>query len=79
MSSRLRPLARQMPAKILRFDPATLHANSGDAWMATAMPDAVAFPQNTKQVSKILTFCHQKGIPVITSARVPRLFRGNLS
>ena len=66
MSSRLRSLARQLPAGILRFAPATLRANSGDAWMATAMPDAVAFPQNTKQVSKILTFCHQKRIPVTT-------------
>lgn len=66
MSARLRPLARQLPAGILRFDPATLRANSGDAWMALALPEAVAFPRNTAQVSKILAFCHRRRIPVTT-------------
>ena len=66
MSSRLRPLARQLPAGILRFDPPTLQANSGDAWMASALPEAVAFPRNTAQVSKILAFCHRRRIPVTT-------------
>ena len=66
MSARLRPLARQLPAGILRFDPATLRANSGDAWMASALPEAVAFPRNTAQVSKILAFCHRRRIPVTT-------------
>ncbi|NBQ65981.1 MAG: FAD-binding protein, partial [Verrucomicrobia bacterium] len=64
MSSRLRPLARQLPAGVFRFDPATLAANSGDAWMASALPEAVAFPRNTAQISKILAFCHRKKIPV---------------
>jgi glycolate oxidase len=59
-------LARQLPAGILRFDPATLRANSGDAWMALALPEAVAFPRNTAQVSKILAFCHRRRIPVTT-------------
>jgi glycolate oxidase len=66
MSARLCPLARQLPAGILRFDPATLRANSGDAWMASALPEAVAFPRNTAQVSKILAFCHRRRIPVTT-------------
>ena len=66
MSARLRPLARQLPAGILRFDPATLRASSGDAWMASALPEAVAFPRNTAQVSKILAFCHRRRIPVTT-------------
>lgn len=66
MSARLCPLARQLPAGILRFDPATLRANSGDAWMALALPEAVAFPRNTAQVSKILAFCHRRRIPVTT-------------
>lgn len=56
MSSRLRPLARQLPAGILRFDPPALQANSGDAWMASALPEAVAFPRTTAQVSKSSPF-----------------------
>jgi glycolate oxidase len=51
---------------MVRFDLDTLHANSGDAWMATALPEAVAFPRSTVQVSKILTYCHRKRIPVTT-------------
>ena len=66
MSTRLHPIARQLPAGTLRFDLATLQANSGDAWMASALPEAVAFPGNTAQVSKILAFCHRKRIPVTT-------------
>lgn len=66
MSYRLRPLARRLPASIIRFDPATLRANSGDAWLASALPEAVAFPRNTAQVSKILAFCDRKRIPVTT-------------
>ncbi|NDD82528.1 MAG: FAD-binding oxidoreductase, partial [Verrucomicrobia bacterium] len=66
MSSRLRTLARQFPSGMLRFDPATLQANSGDAWMAAALPEAVAFPRSTAQVSKILAFCHRWRIPVTT-------------
>ena len=34
--------------------------------MASALPDAVAFPKNTAQVSRILSFCHQHRIPVTT-------------
>jgi len=66
MSHRLRPLFRLLPPGILLFDPVTLRANSGDAWMASALPEAVAFPRNTAQVSKILVFCHRKRIPVTT-------------
>lgn len=64
MSARLRPLARFLPAGLIRFDPPTLRANAGDAWMAAALPEAVAFPRTTAQVSKILAFCHRKKIPV---------------
>jgi len=66
MSSRLRPLARLLPAGTVRFDPTTLRANSGDAWMAATLPEAVAFPRTAAQVSKILAFCHRRRIPVTT-------------
>jgi glycolate oxidase len=34
--------------------------------MASALPEAVAFPRNTSQVSRILAFCHRRRIPVTT-------------
>lgn len=66
MKNRFRLLARSLPAGTVRLDPATLRANSGDAWMASAAPEAVAFPRNPAQVSRILAYCHRKRIPVTT-------------
>ena len=66
MNNRLRPLTRLLPAGMIRFDPATRKANSGDAWMAASLPEAVAFPRTTTQVSRILAFCHRRRIPVTT-------------
>ena len=66
MKSALAKLRRLLPPGTLRLDPATLRNNSSDAWMASALPDAVAFPKNTAQVSRILSFCHQHRIPVTT-------------
>lgn len=64
MSARLRALARRLPPGMMRFDEATLRANSGDAWLASALPAAVVFPRRTIQVAKILAFCHRHKIPV---------------
>ena len=66
MKSSLRSLARLLPKGVLRFDPVTLQANSSDAWVASALPTAVAFPRNTAQVSKILAFTNRHRIPVTT-------------
>jgi glycolate oxidase subunit GlcD len=66
MKSRLRSLARLLPKGVIRFEPATLQANSTDAWVAAALPTAVAFPRTTEQVSKILAFTHRYRIPVTT-------------
>ena len=64
MKSSLRPLSRLLPKGVIRFDPATLQANSSDAWMASSLPEAVAFPRNTAQVSKILAYANRHLIPV---------------
>jgi len=64
MKSSLRPLSRLLPKGVIRFDPATLEANSSDAWMASSLPEAVAFPRNTAQVSKILAYANRHRIPV---------------
>ena len=66
MKSHLRSLARLLPKGVIRFEPATLQANSTDAWVASALPTAVAFPHTTEQVSKILAFTHRYRIPVTT-------------
>ena len=66
MKNHLRTLSRLLPRGTLRFDPATLQANSSDAWVASALPTAVAFPRNTAQVSKILAFTYRHRIPVTT-------------
>ena len=64
MKSSLRPLSRLLPKGVLRFDPTTLQANASDAWMASSLPEAVAFPRNTAQVSKILAYANRHRIPV---------------
>ena len=66
MKNHLRTLAQLLPRGTLRFDPATLQANSSDAWVASALPNAVAFPRNTAQVSKILAFTYRHRIPGTT-------------
>ncbi|NDB94943.1 MAG: FAD-binding protein [Verrucomicrobia bacterium] len=64
MKSSLHSLSRLLPKGVIRFDTATLQANSSDAWMASSIPDAVAFPRNTAQVSKILAYANRHRIPV---------------
>ena len=66
MKNPLRTLSRFLPKGTLRFDSATLQANSSDAWVASALPTAVAFPRTTEQVSKILAFTYRYRIPVTT-------------
>ena len=66
MNRRLSQLGRLLPRGTLRMDSLTLKNNSSDAWMASALPDTVAFPKNTAEVSKILAFCYRHGIPVTT-------------
>jgi len=64
MKSSLRPLSRLLPKGVIRFDTSTLEANSSDAWMASSLPEAVAFPRNTTQISKILAYANRHRIPV---------------
>lgn len=66
MNRRLAQLRRLLPRGTLRTDSLTLKNNSSDAWMASFVPQAVAYPKSTAAVSKILTFCHRHRIPVTT-------------
>ena len=66
MKKVLSQLSRLLPRGTIRSDFLTLKNNSSDAWMASSLPDAVAFPKNTAEVSKIVAFCHRHRIPVTT-------------
>ena len=50
----------------LRLDERSLEEASGDKWMASALPDAVAFPRSVRSVSKIAAFANKHGIPLTT-------------
>jgi glycolate oxidase len=60
----LSKLAASLPAGEITLNPRTLARYAGDKWLASHLPDAVAFPRTTKSVSKILRFASQRRIPV---------------
>ena len=41
-------------------------SHSGDKWSASHPPDAVVFAESTADVSAVLAFAHERGIPVTT-------------
>lgn len=57
-------LKQKLSPDELSFDLEVRRKHSGDKWFASALPDAVAFPRNTKSVSTILAFANRRGIPV---------------
>jgi glycolate oxidase len=59
-----RPLAKQLAADELSFDPEVLQAHSGDKWFASHLPEVVALPRDAASVAKVLAFAHARKIPV---------------
>ena len=51
-------------AEIVADDPHTLTAHSGDKWHATSAPEVVVFARSTDDVSRLLRFCSEHGVPV---------------
>jgi len=45
-------------------DPATLEAHAADRWMARGRADVVVFARNTQDVSRVLQYAHETGVPV---------------
>ena len=45
-------------------DEATLAAHAGDKWFASHAPEAVVFARSTDDVSRLLRFCSERGLPV---------------
>lgn len=57
-------LRKVFPAEIVADDEATLAAHSGDKWVAAHVPEVVAFPKSTADVSKLMRFASREKIPV---------------
>jgi glycolate oxidase len=49
---------------VVSTDEPTRRAHAGDKWIASHLPDAVVFAQNTEQVSRLLRFASDNRIPV---------------
>jgi glycolate oxidase len=60
----LRPLIALFPRGIVAADAETLAAHAGDAWFASTLPQAVAFPRSPEDAAAILRFASQRKIPV---------------
>jgi len=61
---RLRQLQKLLPPGVLRLDPASRQAHSGDKWFASRLPDAVALPRRADSVALLLRFANRHRIPV---------------
>jgi glycolate oxidase len=48
----------------IAFDPAILALYAADKWFASHEPDAVALPQSTEAVSRLLSFANRNRIPI---------------
>jgi len=57
-------LVRLLGADAVSDDPQTLAEHGGDKWFANHAPECVVFAETTEQVSRLLAFAHERGIPV---------------
>ena len=57
-------LASLLGSDITSRDPVRLEENSRDKWFASHLPDVVVTPMCTEQVSQLLRFANERGIPV---------------
>lgn len=64
MISLKQKLVKLLGAKCVADDLETREANSSDKWFASQLPEIVVFPENSRQVSKLLTFANREKIPV---------------
>ncbi|PTY04196.1 FAD/FMN-containing dehydrogenase [Verrucomicrobia bacterium LW23] len=53
-----------MPDGRVSTEEAVLAAHAGDAWFAASLPEAVVFPESAEEVSALLKFASEKGVPV---------------
>ena len=57
-------LTSLLGASVVSTAPDVLAAHSTDKWFASAMPEAVVFAESTDQVSALLRFANERGVPV---------------
>ena len=62
----LNPLVTLLGPEKVTTTAEILAAHSGDKWSASHPPDAVVFAESTADVSAVLTFAHERKIPVTT-------------
>ena len=63
LASELRALLEADEATVAD-DADTLGAHAGDKWFAAGSPEAVVFARTTEDVSRLLRFCSERGVPV---------------
>jgi glycolate oxidase len=64
MKSWLADLRRSFPKNQVSHAPEVMAAHSGDAWFASALPEAVFFADSAASVSRLLKFAFRRNIPV---------------
>ena len=64
MENLAQALVALLGEKIVSVTEADLAVHSTDKWFAAAPPDVVVLPETTEQVSKLMRFAHEHGIPV---------------
>ncbi len=57
-------LASLLGPDVVSRDPLKLEENSRDKWFASHLPDVVATPTSTEQISRLLRFANERQIPV---------------
>src|SRR6266853_600607 len=60
----LSELKKRLPPGELQLDPAIRQQHSGDKWIASRLPDAVALPRSTRSIAAILRFANRHNIAV---------------
>ncbi len=60
----IRQILDAADATVVTDDPGTLAAHAGDKWFAAHAPEAVVFPRAAEDVSRLLKFCSERGVPV---------------
>src|SRR5690606_2586010 len=57
-------LERLLGANVVSTDAETLATHAKDKWFASGLPEVVVFAESTEQVSKLLAYANERGIPV---------------
>jgi glycolate oxidase len=60
------PLVSLLGGEKVVISAEAINSHSGDKWSASHPPEAVVFAESTADVSAVLAFAHERGIPVTT-------------